>query len=1372
MPLPVFLGQRLATGDERPAGAARLRMTDTTPVLYGKYQLLEQLARGGMAEVYKAKAHGVEGFEKILVIKRILPELSQNPRFVEMFINEAKIAVTLSHANIVQVFDLGQAQGSYFIAMEFVAGMDLATLIKRAQRAQRGLSPELAVYIVSELAKGLDYAHRRRDAERNPLNLVHRDVSPQNVLLSFEGEVKLTDFGIAKARTLAQSVTDVGVVKGKYAYMAPEQIAGKPLDARADIFSAGVLLYEALSGVNPFQASSSYDTLQRIRTGDVTPIENLVGNMPDEVARVLRTAMAHDIDKRYPSAGHFYEDLIQYLYSAGRRFGARDLADFLTHLRGGDGDDARRADDGLKAAFEVESVPAFEDNMPERTRVGRGRKVPKDGTREELREPNRDVTRETAMRRKGELTPHRERTEWRDVTVLALRLAADDELPHKTLRLMAERFGGRVSEARSGSEAAADAGKDRTQLLFFGDQNPDGRDTENAACCAMRLSRAASATAAEAGRATNVAIAVVAGKVLVDLGGQLIENAHFQRFVADAEKLAAESGPSQVLVNADAEKSLRNRFRLVPAGQQSEGGFLLASERSMAEAYGRFIGRRDELKTIGEALAHAHRGELRIVGLTGDAGAGKSRLMVETMRRLGLAGHNVGLHVATLTPQMSEVPLSAIQEMLRAVLGVDEFDPEALLRDRTTRLRELGLLSVEQTAVAAALGLKTTGRQYSSHRPLRAALLRIIRKLAEDRLTIFAWDGAEHMDTDSQSIVDDMLRAVSQARVAVFLSYRPPHRPRWADLANFQEVKIGPLTDDDIARLTATRLGADEIPFELLREVTTKSGGNPLYVEEYLKALSDSGAIRFEEGQVRFNAAVADVDVPKTLRGIVASRIARLGPIPRYLLQVAAMAGERFASEIVAAAAEEEERTVAQALHADDMQGIVVRLGPQEHMFAHGLVQQVLVEGITLSARREIHAAIADAIASLYPDRKDELAERLSRHHLEAGHHDEAVDYLVRAARRFERESALGDAILMLQRAIEVLSSIGTPDRERMFRIYEEIAELCFRSRDLALGAQVMDRALKLAENQHADAHVARFCVWRGRMLVSASRIEEGRRWLDQAQHVARGLTDHDLSREVFIAKADADARSGDFAKAVGSLREALELARGAEDLGAEIRCLMPLALTYARMSDHASAMRTLEQVRALGQQQDDTLTHVQILRLESQIHYHARDPESTARAAGRALELAREASLFYESALNAHNMGEAFLRVGDYRRAFAALRSSYETASEHGFSRLQISNMRVLGFIDATRFSSAEGRSRLLQAIDYATTHAYVWDVIQGKYLLAIVDQARGDLDTARSTLRDVLNLAAQHGHRKYTEDSEQALRQLEAGVAITLPR
>ena len=487
-------------------------MQETSPVLYGKYQLLEQLARGGMAEVFKAKAHGVEGFEKVLVIKRILPELSQNPRFVEMFINEAKIAVTLSHANIVQVFDLGQAQDSYFIAMEFVAGMDLATTLRLAQRAQRRMGAELAVFVVSELAKGLDYAHRRRDAEQRLLNLVHRDVSPQNVLLSNEGEVKLTDFGIAKARTVAQSVSDVGLVKGKYAYMSPEQLLCKGGDARAYVFAARVLPYEVLSGVNPFQTGSNYDTLERIRSGQVTPVEDLVPDLPPEVARIVRNAMAYEPDQRYASAGHLYEDLIQYLYGTGRRFGARDLAEFLSGLRAGGCEEVSRAGDGLKAAFEVESVTAYEEQLPERTKVGRSRRNSREGT---------------TPKKGRETTPHRERTEWRDVTALALRRAADDELRPQDIQFLVQRFGGEpVFENTQGAET--------THVFLFGASNPDGRDTHSAGLCALRLARVASATAAESGRSTTVVLRIVAIRVHADLACGLVRDAQFDKLLGEA----------------------------------------------------------------------------------------------------------------------------------------------------------------------------------------------------------------------------------------------------------------------------------------------------------------------------------------------------------------------------------------------------------------------------------------------------------------------------------------------------------------------------------------------------------------------------------------------------------------------------------------------------------------------------------------------------------------------------------------------------------------------------------------------------------------------------------------------------------------------
>jgi predicted ATPase/tRNA A-37 threonylcarbamoyl transferase component Bud32 len=1325
-------------------------MSSAPPVLYGKYQLLSLIARGGMAEVFKAKAHGVEGFEKVLVIKRILPELGENPRFTEMFINEAKIAVTLSHANIVQVFDLGHAGGTYFIAMEYVAGMDLNAMLKQGTQAKRPLKAELAVYIISELAKGLDYAHRRRDGEMRPLNIVHRDVSPQNILLSYEGEVKLTDFGIAKARTMVQAVTELGVVKGKYAYMAPEQLLGSKLDARTDLFAAGTLFYEALSGVNPFQAGSTYDTLQRIRSGQVTPLEKLAPDTPAEVCRIVRKCMAALPDERYPSAGHLYEELIQFLYGTGKRVGARDLAEHLAALKAGVSEEPSRLAQELEAAFgDPDTDPDTVESGPEPTRVVRGTKVG--------RQPRRDPQH----------TPHRERSEYRDVTALVMRLAADDELGQRTIETLVERFGGKVLGALE-----EDDPKVRSVATLFGHLNPDGRDTEHAARCALKAARAGSAAAASAGKSSSLAVGLASGRVLVDHAGGLAKDDRYRTLMTAALKLAQEGGEGQIMVDEPAERALRSRFRLVPVAAASGQAHVLANERSMADAYGRFVGRREPLKQIGETLAKANQGKLRVIGLQGDAGVGKSRLIVETMRRLGLAGHNVGLHVAQLTPQMQETPLSAITEMLRVVLGVDEFDQEPLLRDRTTRLRELGLLNIEQAAVSAALGLKGENPKRGGRRPLRAALLRIIRKLAEDRLTIFTWDSAEYLDEESFGIIDDMLRSITDARVAMILSYRPGYQPRWVDLPGFREIQLPALEDDDVAKLVATRLGAEEIPFELLREVTTKSGGNPLYVEEYLKALQEAGTVSFRDGQVGYDPKAAAVDVPKTLRGIVASRVARLGATPRYLLQVAAIVGERFNPEIVAGAAEEDVATLLDMLAQPELEGITHGRGTAEYGFAHDLVRQVLMESITLQARREIHAAVAATLERLYPEHSAELAGKLARHFREAGETQRAVEQLAIQAERLERDGALDGAMDAIEEAIEILATAPGELLETRLKLYLRVAELCFRNRSLSRGASIMEKALKVAEARRAEPYIARFSLWRGRMLVAASRVEEGRRWLDQAMHVARGLTDRELSRDVFVATADANARSGEFENAVGYLREAHQLSRESGDLEAEVRCLLPLALTFARMGDHNSALATLVQVKQLADALADPMVTCHVYRLESQIYYHARDQVKSAAAAAKAVEVAREAGLPYETALNAHNMGEAYLRQGDHRRAFSALRTSYELAIEHGYTRLQMSNMRALGFIDATRFGSAEGRNRILKAIEYAAQHEYVWDLIQGKYLLAIVEQGRGEVEKARAVLREVLTLAAQHGHRNYTADAEHALKQLDAGTVIGVPQ
>jgi len=297
---------------------------------YGPYRLVERIAIGGMAEVFRAKRSGVEGFEKTVAVKRILSHLSDNKEFVDMFINEAKVVSGLTHPNIVQIFDLGKIDRSYYIAMEYVQGRDLRTILRRARERGIAVPHALAAYVVSRMCAALEYAHRKRDEAGQPMRIVHRDVSPQNILLSFEGDVKLTDFGIAKAASKA-TITDRGALRGKLLYMSPEQAWGNPMDRRSDIFSLGIVFYEMLTGQKPFVGTSETSILDTVRACKVAPPTSIDATVPEKIERVALKALERDPEVRYQDAAEMQRDLERILHE-GESPTPRDVTLFLERL--------------------------------------------------------------------------------------------------------------------------------------------------------------------------------------------------------------------------------------------------------------------------------------------------------------------------------------------------------------------------------------------------------------------------------------------------------------------------------------------------------------------------------------------------------------------------------------------------------------------------------------------------------------------------------------------------------------------------------------------------------------------------------------------------------------------------------------------------------------------------------------------------------------------------------------------------------------------------------------------------------------------------------------------------------------------------------
>lgn len=298
---------------------------------FGNYYLLEKIAVGGMAELFKARQRGVHNFEKIVAIKRILPHLSDNDEFVRMFIDEAKLAAQLTHPNIVQIFDLGKASGFYYIAMEYVDGKDLRSLLRKVREYKLPFPEPVAAFVTMKIAGALDYAHRKKGMNDKELKLVHRDISPQNVLISGEGAVKLVDFGIAKAATKTTQ-TVAGALKGKLLYMSPEQALGQPLDSRSDIYSLGLVLFELLTGERCFQADSELGVLEKVRLGKAQNVRDVNPLVSREMASILERALQKSVDQRYPSARFLERDLKALLGRSGNEPVEHDIAEYVNTL--------------------------------------------------------------------------------------------------------------------------------------------------------------------------------------------------------------------------------------------------------------------------------------------------------------------------------------------------------------------------------------------------------------------------------------------------------------------------------------------------------------------------------------------------------------------------------------------------------------------------------------------------------------------------------------------------------------------------------------------------------------------------------------------------------------------------------------------------------------------------------------------------------------------------------------------------------------------------------------------------------------------------------------------------------------------------------
>jgi serine/threonine protein kinase len=351
----------------------------SSAVRFGKYTLIAKLDTGGMAEIFFARFEGVAGFEKPVVIKRILPELAEEERFVTMFLNEARLAARITHPNVCQVYDLGRIEGRYFMALEYLDGVPLTSLVRLVRTAPAAGELRLVAGLFLQACEGLHHAHEQRDFEGRPINLIHRDISPQNLFVTVDGIVKVLDFGVAKARTVSAKAIS-GNLKGKYAYMAPEQLRGQALDRRADIFALGVVLFAMLTGKHLFRRESELLTFKAITEEPIMRAQELRADLPREIDEAIVRALSRDREVRFPTARAFGEAVVRAVAPMGGPLSAPEISEHVRTLCGREIADRRTAISRGTAFVErggdrmktVPSRPSIVDPIPSRWRLGSG----------------------------------------------------------------------------------------------------------------------------------------------------------------------------------------------------------------------------------------------------------------------------------------------------------------------------------------------------------------------------------------------------------------------------------------------------------------------------------------------------------------------------------------------------------------------------------------------------------------------------------------------------------------------------------------------------------------------------------------------------------------------------------------------------------------------------------------------------------------------------------------------------------------------------------------------------------------------------------------------------------------------------------------
>ncbi len=1198
---------------------------------FGKYELLAKLGQGGMAEVYLARATLAEGLQKLLTIKKIHPAFSENPHFVSMFKQEAKISTELNHPNIVQVFDFGKLGTSFFLAMEYVEGMDLMRLIKKGRRR---LPIGLAAYIVQQLAQGLDYAHKKKDSFGSHLGIVHRDVSPQNILVSFDGAVKITDFGIAKARSHEE---EKGVVKGKFHYMAPEQALGQEVDARADIFSTGVVLYELVCGRTFFADVKGSKVLDAIRSKEIPSPTEFREDIPDGLVDIIMRAVARNPEQRFGTGREMQTALVRFLYALHGEtqeiYDAEALAEFLS------------------------------EEIPEKDKVSAEALIRSYGS---VSKPSSIATQASLeIGVQGDVLTDTKLVERKKIVVISGRFEGWESFAAEVGKGKANRF---LKELKRNAEDVAykldariksfsESGVSFVLGVPISGENDSSRGIRLAGTLVESWEQAIH----DASRRLAIRFGLARGQAEVKRGHAVGFEYKLLGKVADLSLLlAGHADPGGVVVGGGVRNGARHEWEFVEIGTTdfrglaAEDGTESAVARSVkmysvkgpkprAERRGSLrgsdmlIGRDLELRGLKDAFRQVvmHR-RSRVLAIVGEAGVGK-RSLVDGFLGDMEDEQNVVLR-ATAKQWEQNLPYSVIRDLCRDLFQVEDWATRKDLKEKID-------LFVDRVFDGAGEDLKDIKEVFyllmgavppaqlalpadPEHRQRRVgkALQSVLVQLARHKPLVVVLEEFHWADFQSRQLLRKFITSLPDRPILAIITSRPEDDLR----EMFGQGLVDPLYLQELgeneSRQLVSLMFLDPKSVEpLINQILAKGGGNPYFLNAILESLVDQGICETSdgdpEGRLVWKKKDVTVTFPPTVEALVSARLDQLPAEERSVLRRASVLGRYFQAKNLSALVE---GGISKALESLVSRGLLVKEEDERYHFAKQVILDIAHQGLSSGDIKRLHKKVAD----LMSEREESIRGRaalIAWHNELAGYLTEAGKYYWYAAREARDLNGNKEAFHFLNKAAKL---IDVDDKSTLFEVHWKREKILGEWGRRKQQKQTIEELEKIASMMQETLYTAK--------VLS--------RWMNYFQVVSKPKD----SLSIFNKAWEKAEKSGEI------------------DLKAEILRLKARALN--EVGENTAALEALRKARNLCSPEEQTTEPWGwVWHIEGNVLLYVGDYRSAVAAYTKAREIYRRLGLRRQEGTILNNMGFISLNLGRFEEAIKYLKASSSIDVELG---------------------------------------------------------------------------------------------------------